>query len=110
MNTTVSDRRAHPRQVVVPNRVALDWGSTTSEGGYEARLLDISLGGASLESRIMPPTGQSLWLRVESPARTQWVSATVVQSARQCRIGVRFEESCPDELMLAATLGISLVF
>jgi PilZ domain len=110
MISTVADRRVHPRLVVVPNRAALDWGSATSEGGHETRLLDISVGGASLESRIMPPPGQSLWLRVESPARTQWVGATFVQSDRQRRIGVRFEGDCPDELMLAATLGIALVF
>ena len=110
MNTTVADRRAHPRQVVVPNRVAFDWGSATSEGGHEARLLDISLGGASLASRIIPPPGESLWLRLEAPAITEWVGATVVQSDRQHRIGVRFAGYCPDDLILAATLGISLVF
>jgi hypothetical protein len=105
-----ADRRAHARQVVVPNRAALDWGSGSTDGGRDARLLDISRGGAGLESRDSPPPGQAVWLRLEAPAPTPWVNATVVRRDGPRRVGVRFEGECPDELMLAATLGISLVF
>ena len=110
MTKTVVDRRAHARQVVVPNRAALDWGTKTNDGGREARLLDISRGGASLDSRDAPPLGQPVWLRLESPAPTPWVGATVVRRDGPRHVGVRFDGECPDEVMLAATLGISLVF
>ena len=105
-----NERRVHARQVVVPNRASLDWGSTTTDGGRDARMLDISRGGASLESREVPPAGQPVWLRLEHPAATPWVNATVVRREGRSRVGVQFESGCPEELMLAATLGISLVF
>lgn len=105
-----TDRRAYARQVVVPNRAVLDWGSTTTDEGHEARLLEISRGGASVESRNSPPVGQLVWLRLDSPAPTPWINATVVRRDGPRRLGLRFQAECTDEVMLAATLGITLDF
>ncbi len=107
---TVADRRAYTRQAAVPNRASLDWGSMTKDGGRDSRVLDISRGGASVETLDAPPIGQDVWLRLESPAPTSWINATVVRGDGTRRVGIRFDSDCPDDMMLAATLGISLVF
>jgi len=109
MNISPTDRRGHPRRAVVTNRAALDWGTMTRDGGGDARLLDISRGGASLETRDSPPPGQLVWIRLEAPALTPWITATVARRDAS-QVGVRFQGECPDDLMLAATLGISLIF
>jgi hypothetical protein len=109
MNIAATDRRGHPRRIVVPNRAALDWGTMTRDGGGDARFLDISRGGASLETRDAPQPGQMVWIRLESPAATPWITATVARRDAS-QVGIQFQGECPDDLMLAATLGISLIF
>ena len=109
MTKSAVDRRAHSRQAVVPNQAALDWGSDSSGDCRVARLLDISRGGALLESPEAPPSGQIVWLRLQAPAETPWATATVVRR-EPGRVGVQFKGDCPNDLMLAATLGISLKF
>lgn len=107
--TTVTDRRQHPRHVALTNRADLIWDEkSTDEGKDQARILDISWGGAALEAREVPPAGELVWIRLSTPATTPWVSATVLHRDGDKSMGVRFPDGCPEELMLAATLGIAL--
>ena len=107
---SVTDRRAYSRQPTVPNMADLTWGTMTTDGGREARILNISRGGASLESRHVPPDAGTLWMRLATPIATPWVAATVVRRDGPCGYGLRFRGDCPDDLMLAVTLGIALRF
>jgi hypothetical protein len=105
------ERRKHPRHETIPNVAVLDWGTmTTCDGGNVARMMDISRGGARLATDEPLPQGQPLWLRLEVPITTPWVAARLVRREEHGRVGVRFEGDAPEELMLAATLGIALDF
>ncbi len=51
-----------------------------------------------------------LSLRIESPVRTDWVDAKVVRFDPNRQIGLHFTEGCPDDFLLAGTVGIDLAF
>lgn len=105
------EQRKHPRHEVVTNRAVLEWGTvTTSDGEDVVQLVDVSRGGACLITRDPPPHGQPLWLRMEAPVATNWVAARLVRREEPDRVAIRFEVEAPDDLMLAATLGIALNF
>src|SRR5262249_23752700 len=71
----------------------------------KAMLVDISRDGALLLTDEVPPAGV-LWMRMESPARTDWVAAVPIRQGPSRRVAVRFPRPCEDDLLLAATLGL----
>lgn len=70
-----------------------------------SRLLDISHGGASLMTECLPPLDRPIWLRLEEPAQTDWVTARVVWHDAEGKVGVNFRQTCPF-FFNAATLGL----
>jgi hypothetical protein len=82
----------------------LEWREANQCRSRSTPLLNISRGGvlaccdASAHGRVA--------LRLDSPAVTGWVAARVVRRDGEGRIAMEFDEPCPDELYLGATLGI----
>ena len=68
----------------------------TPLGAVSGTMLDLSLGGARVETRHAIPRGEALWLvlgKVKVFATVQW--------ARGGRIGVKFDEKLPKALVLS---------
>ena len=49
-------------------------------------------------------------LRIEKPVRTDWADATIVRVDPNRQFGLRFNHGCPDDLLLAGTVGIDIAF
>jgi PilZ domain len=103
-----SERRASPRCDAVENRSRLQFAGPEGRGRLDARLVNISRDGALVISKDFPPQDAPLWLRVESPVKTDWVEATIVRRGRNQELALRFPRRCPDDLLLAGTIGIDL--
>jgi hypothetical protein len=58
----------------------------------------------------LPVVSTPVSLRMESPVRTDWVDATVVRVDPSRQVGLRFTRGCPDDLILAGTVGIDIAF
>ena len=99
------DRRLSPRWTAVANEITLEIPTRTGNRRAKARLVDISRDGALLLTDEVPPAGV-LWMRMESPARTDWVAAVPIRQGPSRRVAVRFPRPCEDDLLLAATLGL----
>jgi hypothetical protein len=99
------DRRVSPRWIAVPNELTLELQTRAGNHRAKARLLNISRGGALLLTDEVPPAGV-LWMRMESPARTDWVAAVPIRQGPSRQVAVRFPRPCEDDLLLAATLGL----
>jgi PilZ domain len=100
-----SDRRRSPRCHTLMNWACLAW----SEGGRmrisPAQLLDLSSVGACVLADEVPRDGRAAWLRLEEPAPTEWVKASVVRRTGSLKVGLDFEEHCPKGFFNAATQG-----
>jgi hypothetical protein len=70
-----------------------------------AQLLNISRSGALVRSDALPREGRDAWLRLEEPAATAWVKATVVRHAGDREIGLAFIEQFPEGFLLAPQPG-----
>ena len=55
-----------------------------------------------------PALHEVTWVRMEHPVKTDWVAAVAVRLGERGEVGLRFFVSCPDDLLLAATLGIDM--
>jgi hypothetical protein len=99
------DGRLSPRWIAVPNEITLELQAGTGSRRVKARLVNISREGALLQSDEVPPAG-SLWMRMESPARTEWVAVVPVRRGPERQVAVRFSRPCEDDFLLAATLGL----
>jgi hypothetical protein len=73
-----------------------------------ARLVNITRVGALAVAEQPPPRVDSLWLRVENPVKTDWVEATIVRFGEDREIALQFPRGCPDDLLLASTMGIDM--
>lgn len=107
MTSRTEDRRATRRETVVANRVCIEWWSGDQMRRTVGRMLNISEGGALVIADPRPPLGQSVWFRVETPARTDEIGARVVRVGESDEIGLSFPRPCPYDLYLVATLGIN---
>lgn len=107
MIASVADRRASARETVVANRVCVEWWAGNGIRCAEGQMLNISAGGALVAADDPPPVGQAVWFHVETPARTDEVSAQVVRRGPANEIGLAFARPCPYDLYLAAVLGVN---
>jgi hypothetical protein len=105
-----AERRAWPRCDAVKNRSRLQFATPQGGQRIEARLVNISRDGALVVAEIPPPHVTPIWLRIESPVKTDWVDATIVRLDQKRQIGLHFTRGCPDDLLLAGTVGIDLAF
>ena len=105
-----ADRRACPRFPVVENRARLDWGDSDGFQVVDARLVDISRGGAALETEQPLPVGDPVWFCLDPDGRALGVGARVLGCQRdwlEYRVRLRFDEPCPEPLLRLAIRGPS---
>ena len=102
------DRRASPRWVAVKNRATLEFQSGDGKQRARATLVNISRSGALIVTDEILPLRGTLWFRMESPAKTDWIGVVPVRQDKPHQIGIRFRRPCLDDLLLAAMLGIDL--
>jgi len=103
-----AERRVAPRCEAVKNQSRLEFPVPDGSGRIEVRLVNISRDGALIVTENPPPDGAPMWLRIESPVRTDWVEAIIVRVGQNREIGLRFPRGCPDDLLLAGAIGIDL--
>jgi PilZ domain len=98
-----SERRRTRRLPVGENRATLEWAEGPDFLDTPARLIDISQGGASFVAEMPPPPGRAVWVRLEAPRLTGWVSARVVRLAGRMKGGLVFSGYCPHDLIASLT-------
>jgi hypothetical protein len=102
------ERRISPRVAAVENRSRLEFGISTDHRRVAATLVNISREGALVVAGEPPALHETTWVRMEAPAKTDWVAAVPVRLGASNEVGIRFVDPCPDDLLLAAMLGIDL--
>jgi hypothetical protein len=102
------ERRASPRCTVVKNQLSIDFAAPEGPRRIGATLVNISRGGALVVADNPMSRAALVSLRIESPVRTDWVGADVVRFDPNRDIGLHFPQGCPDDLLLASTVGIDL--
>lgn len=105
MDVETTDRRRTSRHPARDNRARLEWAEGAEFQGTEARIVDISQGGARFVADEAPPADRQVWLRLEMPALTGWVSAKVIRLDESLGAGLAFCGYCPFDLFRAATSG-----
>jgi hypothetical protein len=108
MKQDPDEQRASPRCEVVKNRSSIEFDAPEGRRRVSATLVNISRGGALVVAEKPMLRAAPLSLRIESPVRTDWVDATVVRFDPNREIGLHFPHGCPDDLLLAGTVGIDL--
>ena len=102
------DRRNSPRWVAVNNQATLEFQGSHGKQRAKATLINISRDGALLVTDEVLPLCGTLWFRMESPAKTDWIGVNPVRHDHSRELGIRFAKPCMDDLLLAAMLGIDL--
>ena len=103
-----SERRASPRCAAVTNQSRLEFAVPDGRQRVEARLMNLSRDGALIVAEKAPPYEPPIWLRIESPVKTDWVEAKIVRIGQNREIALKFPRRCPDDLLLAGTIGIDV--
>jgi PilZ domain len=103
------ERRDSPRCGAVKNQSRLEFAVSEGRLRVEARLVNISRGGALLVAENPPPRQAPVWMRIESPVKTDWAEAMTVRIGQDQQVAVQFPRGCPDDLLLAGTVGIDLI-
>jgi PilZ domain len=101
-------RRVSSRWGAVENQATLEFRAGDGHRRTKARVINISREGALLISEEAPPLGKTTWVRMESPARTDWVAGIPIRLGPCREVALRFSGPCPDDFLLAAMLGIDL--
>ena len=104
------ERRVMCRYVAAKAPVEIGWWIGEEFKTVEVALRDISLSGASAETRTPPPDSAPIWLRLNNPAQPDWVEAKVIAITTRfwgpALVRMKFRESCPYEFFKAAIQGI----
>jgi hypothetical protein len=100
------DRRRTTRHPVKDNLARLEWAEGGEFRDAEVRLLDIGQGGVGFLSAEPPPVGRHVWVRLEEPTLTGWVSAKVVKQGKPLEAGLCFCGYCPFQFFEAAASRI----
>ena len=104
----LQERRISPRQAAVKNRSRLEFGTAPDCRRVAATLVNISREGPGRRPGATRGLHETTWVRMESPAKTDWIAAVSVRLGDSDEVGIRFVDPCPDDLLLAAMLGIDL--
>ena len=92
-------------QIGLRLRLETGAGSQTTD----AQLVNLSRGGALVVAESPLPCEQPVWLRIERPVKTDWARAVTVRIGRNREIALRFPAGCPDDLLVAGTIGINIL-
>ena len=104
------ERRASPRCDAVRNRSTIEFVAPEGPRRIGATLVNISRNGALVVADKPMIRAAPLSVRIDSPVRTDWVEARVVRFEPTREIALHFPQGCPDDLLLAGTVGIDLAF
>ena len=110
MTQLPDERRASTRCDVVKNRSSIQFEVPEGRRRVGATLINISRNGALVLAEKPMLRAAPLSIRIDSPVRTDWVDAKVVRFNSNREIGLHFPQGCPDDLLLAGTVGIDLAF
>jgi PilZ domain len=99
----LTERRRTRRLPACDNLATLEWSDGPEIVTTPARLIDISQGGARFVAELPPRPGSDVWLRIESPRLTGWVSARVVRLDGPTEGGLTFSGYCPHDLIASLT-------
>jgi hypothetical protein len=102
------ERRTSPRCDAVKNESRLEFAVPGGWRRTDARIVNVSRDGALVVSEHLAAEEATVWLRVESPAKSDWAEATIVRLGPDRHIALRFPRGCPDDLLLAGSIGIDL--
>jgi hypothetical protein len=102
------DRRISPRWVAIKNQATLEFLDEAGSRRVKARMVNISRHGALLVTEETTTLDERFWLRMETPAKTDWIGAVSVRFDQLHHIGIRFSRPCPDDFLLVAMMGIDL--
>jgi PilZ domain len=108
MTAHVDERRASPRCNAVKSWSRIEFTAPEGRRRIGARLVNISRGGALVVAGIPMPHETPVWLRIESPVKTDWVDATIVRLDQERHVGLHFTHGCPDDLLLAGAVGLDI--
>src|SRR5262245_20588790 len=100
------DRRGSPRWTAVKNEATLELQTAAGARRVKVRLVDVNREGALLATDEVSPPAGLFWIRMESPARTDWVGAIPIRFEPSRQLAVRFTRPCGDDFLLAAMLGL----
>jgi pSer/pThr/pTyr-binding forkhead associated (FHA) protein len=100
---STQERRASCRYPVTDAEAVLSWSLQSRVSN--ARLLDISQTGVLVLSEAVPPAGERIWFRLETPQITDWVEVVPKGSAPGTagahRVRLAFREACPYDIFRA---------
>ncbi|AMV36574.1 PilZ domain-containing protein [Planctomyces sp. SH-PL62] len=103
LNTPVLDRRSCPRGSVRSPEATLRWSSALAESAVEARVVNLSRGGAGLLVREAPPTDAILRLvlsRSRGVVIEGWVVGVRDQPDDEWQfVHMRFSHDCPGRIL-----------
>jgi hypothetical protein len=100
------DRRAFTRESPANDETFVRIIDRRVERMIRARLLNISVGGALIESYLRIAPGRALRVGLENAPDSGWMDAEVVRLGRTQEVGIRFQSPCRPEFLLAAGQGI----
>jgi PilZ domain len=110
MNPFPIERRASPRCDAVKNRSSIELEAPLGLQRIGATLVNLSRHGAKVAIDTPLYEAVPISLRIESPVKTDWVDARIVRIDPDRTIGLHFDGGCPDDLLLAGTVGIDLAY
>jgi hypothetical protein len=94
----------------VTNQSRLEVAVPPGRQRIAVRLVNISRDGALIVSQNLPRLEPPIWLRIENPVMTDWAEAKIVRIGQDREIALHFPRRCPDDLLLAGTIGIDLSY
>jgi hypothetical protein len=103
------ERRVSSRCDAVENQSRLEFAVAGGKKRVEARLVNLSRAGALVLTDSPPPSDEPIWLRIESPVKTDWAKAMTVRIGPNREVALRFPLGCPDDLLVAGTVGINMI-
>jgi hypothetical protein len=95
-----TERRRIPRRPVADNLAYVEWTEGSEFHVARVRLLDVSNGGARIAANRRIPLNGQVWVRLEQPTPTNWVSARVVWVGENLGAGLQFCSYCPHQFFV----------
>ncbi len=109
-DSVTGERRMAPRSVTLEYQSLLGWWEKGEFQVMAARLLDLSLGGAALETVDPPPEDRDVWFCLVPGQERDCLSGEVVAINRSVTgrhlVRLAFWTPCPGRLLNAAIHGV----